>query len=113
MQSRLPRTFLNGIVGLFKLRTGENVRLYVSAKLYRHFLWRAHTQSGLLRRMLRSHHGVAVPKSLNGHILLVTEDANGTLVIKDERGGSARITTSDAYQSNGILHVVDSVLRPR
>ena len=37
----------------------------------------------------------------------------GTLVILDESGNAARVTTGDVDQSNGVIHVVDHVLLPR
>ena len=32
--------------------------------------------------------------------------------ITDEKGGTAMITTADVFQSNGVIHVIDSVLMP-
>ena len=34
------------------------------------------------------------------------------LVIKDEKGGMATVTISDVYQSNGVIHVIDTVVMP-
>jgi uncharacterized surface protein with fasciclin (FAS1) repeats len=36
-----------------------------------------------------------------------------TLVLADEKGGQSRVTIADVYQSNGVIHVVDSVLLPK
>ena len=38
---------------------------------------------------------------------------DGKYWLKDEKGGMARITISNVYQSNGVIHVVDHVLRPK
>jgi uncharacterized surface protein with fasciclin (FAS1) repeats len=35
------------------------------------------------------------------------------VVIMDESGGSATVTIADVNQSNGVIHVVDSVLLPK
>lgn len=35
------------------------------------------------------------------------------LVIKDEKGGMATVTIKDVNQSNGVIHVVDTVLMPK
>lgn len=35
------------------------------------------------------------------------------VVVKDEKGNVASISTYDVYQSNGVIHVVDNVLLPR
>jgi uncharacterized surface protein with fasciclin (FAS1) repeats len=36
----------------------------------------------------------------------------GKVVLTDEKGGTATVTIADVYQSNGVIHVVDSVLLP-
>jgi len=34
------------------------------------------------------------------------------LVLTDEKGGTSTVTIKNVYQSNGVIHVVDSVLMP-
>ena len=34
------------------------------------------------------------------------------LVLTDEKGGTAKVTISNVYQSNGVIHVIDTVLLP-
>jgi uncharacterized surface protein with fasciclin (FAS1) repeats len=34
------------------------------------------------------------------------------LVLTDEKGGIAKVTISNVYQSNGVIHVIDTVLLP-
>lgn len=34
------------------------------------------------------------------------------IIIKDEKGGKAMVTIKDVYQSNGVIHVIDTVLMP-
>jgi uncharacterized surface protein with fasciclin (FAS1) repeats len=34
-------------------------------------------------------------------------------VLTDEKGGQSRVTIANVYQSNGVIHVVDSVLLPK
>ena len=36
----------------------------------------------------------------------------GKLVLTDEKGGTSTVTTADVYQSNGVAHVIDTVLMP-
>ena len=38
---------------------------------------------------------------------------DGALVVFDESGGVATVTTADVMQSNGVVHVVDKVLLPQ
>jgi uncharacterized surface protein with fasciclin (FAS1) repeats len=35
------------------------------------------------------------------------------LMIWDEKGNSAKVTTKDVYQSNGVIHVIDKVAMPK
>ncbi len=35
------------------------------------------------------------------------------LLIKDEKGGIAKVTIKDVNQSNGVIHVIDHVLMPK
>lgn len=38
---------------------------------------------------------------------------DGMVMIEDESGNTATVTTADVMQSNGVVHVVDSVLVPK
>jgi uncharacterized surface protein with fasciclin (FAS1) repeats len=38
---------------------------------------------------------------------------DGKVVLKDEKGGMATVTQADVFQSNGVIHVVDTVVMPR
>jgi uncharacterized surface protein with fasciclin (FAS1) repeats len=38
---------------------------------------------------------------------------DGELWLKDEKGNVAQITISDVYQSNGVIHVIDTVVMPK
>jgi uncharacterized surface protein with fasciclin (FAS1) repeats len=33
-------------------------------------------------------------------------------MLTDAKGGMATITTADVFQSNGVIHVIDTVLMP-
>ena len=43
---------------------------------------------------------------------LVASVSNGAAVIRDAKGAEAKITTPDVRQTNGVVYVVDTVLRP-
>ncbi|MEJ7693875.1 fasciclin domain-containing protein [Daejeonella sp.] len=36
-----------------------------------------------------------------------------TLVLKDETGATSRVTISNVFQKNGVIHVIDSVVMPK
>jgi uncharacterized surface protein with fasciclin (FAS1) repeats len=35
------------------------------------------------------------------------------VIITDEKGGMSKVTIADVNQSNGVIHVVDTVLMPK
>src|ERR1700689_2431318 len=37
---------------------------------------------------------------------------DGKLVLTDEKGGTATVTIANVFQSNGVIHVIDTVLKP-
>ena len=55
--------------------------------------------------------GKAMLKTVQGEDLTATMDGQ-TLVLTDSKGGMSRVTIGDVYQSNGVIHVVDTVLMP-
>ena len=56
--------------------------------------------------------GVAMLKTVAGGTLTAKE-SGGKIVVGDEKGNWATVSTADVYQSNGVIHVVDKVLLPR
>jgi len=37
---------------------------------------------------------------------------NNMIVLHDEKGGMSTVTQADVFQSNGVIHVVDTVVLP-
>jgi uncharacterized surface protein with fasciclin (FAS1) repeats len=64
-----------------------------------------------LKKWIKKGNGTYTAKTVEGGSLTFTEDM-GKIKITDEKGGSAYITTPDVYQSNGVIHVIDTVLMP-
>ena len=64
-----------------------------------------------LRQRVMAGRGRAMLRTAQGENLTVTQ-AGRRLVITDVRGGRAMISIADVNQSNGVIHVVDSVLMP-
>jgi uncharacterized surface protein with fasciclin (FAS1) repeats len=60
---------------------------------------------------IKKGNGKAMLKTVAGGTLTATMDGS-TLVLTDEKGGMSRVTIADVMQSNGVIHVVDSVLLP-
>ena len=64
-----------------------------------------------LEKMIKNGNGTAVLATVEGGKLTAT--VSGTnIALTDEKGGTAIVTIPDEYQSNGIIHVVNSVLMP-
>jgi uncharacterized surface protein with fasciclin (FAS1) repeats len=61
--------------------------------------------------MIRKGRGKAELKTVEGGTLTATLQG-GKVMLTDEKGGMATVTIADVYQSNGVIHVVDSVLLP-
>ncbi len=64
-----------------------------------------------LAKMIKDGNGTAILNTVSGHKLMLSMQA-GSILVKDENGGTAIVTISNVYQSNGIIHVVDHVLIP-
>ena len=64
-----------------------------------------------LKKMIKKGGGTYTAKTVEGGMLTFTMDM-GKIKITDEKGGTAWITTADVFQSNGVIHVIDTVLMP-
>jgi uncharacterized surface protein with fasciclin (FAS1) repeats len=68
--------------------------------------------SNAIAKKIKAGNGKAWLKAVNGGTLTAWMEGN-TLVLTDEKGGQSRVTIANVYQSNGVIHVVDSVLLPK
>src|SRR5579872_2144889 len=64
-----------------------------------------------IKKMIREGHGQATLKTVSGGTLTAMIEGKN-IVLKDEKGGTATVTIANVFQSNGVIHVVDSVLLP-
>jgi uncharacterized surface protein with fasciclin (FAS1) repeats len=55
--------------------------------------------------------GKAMLTTVQGEPLTATM-MNGELMLTDAKGGMSTVTIKDVMQSNGVIHVVDTVLMP-
>ena len=67
--------------------------------------------AGDLKAKVKAAGGKASLATLEGEALTVSEKS-GALWVWDAKGGAAKVTIADVNQSNGVIHVVDSVLMP-
>ena len=52
-------------------------------------------------------------KTVAGGMITVESDGSGGWEVVDEKGGKAKITIANVFQSNGVIHVIDHVLLPK
>lgn len=64
-----------------------------------------------LIKMIKKGGGKAELKTVSGGTLTASLNM-GHVILTDEKGGTATVTIADVFQSNGVIHVVDSVLLP-
>ena len=71
----------------------------------------ADAMSDAIRTMISDDGGTHPVPTVGGCTLQATYD-NGTIMLEDERGRTANVTIADVDQSNGVIHVIDTVLLP-
>jgi len=65
-----------------------------------------------LMQLIKDGNGTATLTTVAGGKLWVMRKGN-TLWVKDEKGATAQVSIKDVFQSNGVIHVVNSVLMPK
>ena len=65
-----------------------------------------------LAQLIKKGGGQATLKTVSGGALVARMNGAG-ISLTDEKGGMSNVTTADVFQSNGVIHVVDTVLMPR
>jgi uncharacterized surface protein with fasciclin (FAS1) repeats len=60
---------------------------------------------------IKAGHGKFEMKTVQGETLTATM-SRGKIMLTDDKGGMATITTANVFQSNGVIHVINSVLMP-
>jgi uncharacterized surface protein with fasciclin (FAS1) repeats len=66
-----------------------------------------------LMQLIKKGGGSAQLMTVSGDQLTARMNGMNSITLTDEMGGSSNVTTADVYQSNGVIHVVDTVLLPR
>lgn len=62
---------------------------------------------------IKSGKGKATLKTVSGGTLTAMMNGANNVVLTDESGNTASISTYDVTQSNGVIHVIDKVLLPK
>jgi len=64
-----------------------------------------------LKKEIKAGNGEAKLKTVNGETLTAMMQ-DGNIVLKDEKGDMSKVTIPNVFQSNGVIHVVDTVVLP-
>ena len=56
--------------------------------------------------------GEASLKTVSGGTLKARMNGANGITLTDEKGGTSNVTIADVYQSNGVIHVIDTVVMP-
>ncbi len=64
-----------------------------------------------LVKMIKEGNGKATAKTVQGEELTFTLSGK-KVIITDAKGGTSTVTVANVYQSNGVIHVIDTVLMP-
>jgi uncharacterized surface protein with fasciclin (FAS1) repeats len=64
-----------------------------------------------LKKQIKAGNGTAMLKTVSGDTLWAMLHGDD-IVLKDEKGEWSKITQTDVFQSNGVIHVIDSVVLP-
>ena len=67
--------------------------------------------AGQIAALAARNRGTATLKTVAGENLRFMKNGNGWVVV-DSKGGKSRITIANVMQSNGVIHVIDTVLMP-
>lgn len=66
-----------------------------------------------VKAAIKAGNGKAVVKTVAGGSLTASLNGDSNVVLTDESGNVANIVTYDVMQSNGVIHVIDTVLLPK
>ena len=65
-----------------------------------------------LKKAIKAGKGKATLKTVSGGTLTAMMKGPKTIELKDAKGGISTVTIADVMQSNGVIHVINTVLMP-
>jgi uncharacterized surface protein with fasciclin (FAS1) repeats len=65
-----------------------------------------------LKKQIKAGNGTAELTTVEGGKLWASLQDGNHIVLKDEKGGTAMVTIPNVFQSNGVIHVIDTVVLP-
>ncbi|GAC1645931.1 MAG: fasciclin domain-containing protein [Acidobacteriaceae bacterium] len=65
-----------------------------------------------LMKAIKSGKGTATLTTVEGGKLMASSPDGKHIQLRDEKGGTSMVTIADVNQSNGVIHVIDTVVMP-
>lgn len=65
-----------------------------------------------LTQQIQAGGGSAVLTTVQGGTLTASVGADGTVTLTDAKGGTSKVIAADVAASNGVVHVIDTVVMP-
>ncbi len=65
-----------------------------------------------LKKQIKAGNGTAELTTVEGGKLWASLQDGTHIMLKDEKGGTAMVTIPNVFQSNGVIHVIDTVVMP-
>ncbi len=81
------------------------------AKILTYHVVAGKLDSKAIAKAIKKGGGTATFQTVSGGTLKAMMHGNG-IMLTDEKGGTAMIVTADVYQSNGVIHEIDTVVMP-
>lgn len=81
------------------------------AKVLTYHVVSGNVDAAALTQQIQAGGGSAMLKTVQGEELTAKADG-GKVTLTDAKGNVATVTTADVRQSNGVIHVIDTVLMP-
>ena len=88
----------------------ENKAMLTKILTY-HVVAGRYTAADLMKLVMKGH-GKAMLKTVEGEPLEISENAQHHLFVSGEKAGVAEVSIPDVMQSNGVIHVITSVVLP-
>jgi len=85
---------------------------FLLTKLLTYHVVAGRLSSSDLLKKIRDGNGTAELTTVEGGKLWVMLHDGKHIMLKDEKGGTALVTIANVFQSNGVIHVIDTVVMP-
>ncbi|MFS8137064.1 MAG: fasciclin domain-containing protein [Thermomonas sp.] len=103
--AKLPKGTVDGLLN-------PNMKQALTGVLTYHVV-AGNLDAAALMAQIKAGNGKATLTTVQGETLTATTGGMGDITLTDAKGGMAHVTTADVRQSNGVVHVIDSVLMPK